>query len=440
MQQLFLRANDERSRVGCEQQDLSTVPQHDLELRNQSWVVSNTDSLRERPDYCYSDTKSTKSPDVDRQKNSNQCTTSAKQFFKKNRLFNQSKVSILSLFDSSDVWKCVLQSFLTVLMGVRGSLVSIIEQRFNQVYHSSISQVVRVLVLGKATLEQGTISHLMKVTGTYHLFTISGFHLSLFLYFVGGLYQRYFSKNVVFYLNLFVSILFVSLVGLSPGIIRAFLMHLLYSLAWKNNRQKKALYILIISFLLQLNADIQALNSIGFQLSYIATCTIFLTYHITSGIELQLSFLTAYLPRVAKKHVSYVLNAFFISFFVQLSLLPLLLFHFGKVNLMSVLATVAVGWLIPLIMRYGYVFTLFQFFIPVFTLRIFSFPLFFLGSLLVSILTFLEKLPFYLEYEGFSASYTLISYAVLLAIYGLKINIDRTKKTSIYEKKYSFDF
>ena len=334
---------------------------------------------------------------------------------------------------SIDVWKGVFSEF-------RMSLLEVIELSFNLMYHSSISNIITGLTLGIDRASKGGNSHLFKVTGTQHLMAISGFNLSFFVAFVNRLYGKYFSKSTVLLLNLLIACFFIWIIGMSSGLIRAFLMFVGSHLAYLLKRQSRVLYIFFMTLLFVIIFDISSIFTIGFQLSYAATLGIILFANVNYKIENITQSVLVGSPGVSINFLEYSLVGLGVSFAAQLLVLPLLLFYFQEFSLVGAVATVAVSWSMPLILQFGVVLAIAQFFVPLKIVFIFSIPLFAISKSVLFLLNLFYYDSFLLHYSGFSIWHLFGYYIAFLLIYGIILSFKMNRKRKKHAKIYHFSF
>lgn len=360
-----------------------------------------------------------------------QATESDKGFFLGKGLMNWLKASLCKNIDSIDVWISV---FTSTMEGFKG----VTSMTFNRLFHSSVSDLITGLLLGSDSASKGSNSHLYKVTGTQHLFAISGFHLTFIVAFVNNLYSNYFSKSMVILCNLVISWLYVCLVGLSPGLFRAFAMFAISNLAWYHNRQKWAIHSFTLTFLLVILIDIQALSSIGFQLSYSATFGILIFISLFDNFaDISNSFFTDF-SRVGGGILHYFYSSILISFAAQIAVFPLLIYHFHEISLVGVIATTVVSWTIPIILQYGFFIAIIQFFVSHGFLIYFSLPLFMIAKLLFFLLSTLSFDNAVITVADVPIWVIFAIYSVIILIYTAILFNRRSKTINKHEEIYHF--
>ncbi len=341
---------------------------------------------------------------------------------------------VLCLFHVSiHVWKGVFSDFRAVLLEK-------IERGFNMLFHSSISDMVIGLTLGIDKASTGGNKHLFKVTGTQHLMAISGFNLSFFVAFVNRLYGKFFSKSTVLVLNLLSASFFLWIVGMYPGLIRAFLMFVVSHLALLLKRQTTVVYSFCFTLIIVILIDLSSILEVGFQLSYAATLGIILfsTFHSKTESVVQTILINS--SSTSMSLLEYLFVGLSVSFAAQVMVVPLLLYYFQEFSLVGGVATVVVSWAMPLILQLGILAAVAQFVVPLKILFLFSIPLVLISKTVLFLLNLFNYDFFLLAYSGFNLWLLLGYYSTFLLIYVLILLFIMSKKRKKYAEIYHFRF
>lgn len=144
--------------------------------------------------------------------------------------------------------------------------------RMDILYPSSQSGYMKGLVLGiREDLDPGQFQQFSRL-GLTHILAISGLHVAVFIYALGGLlrFARLTRERILLILILSVP-LYVLLSGASPSVMRAGLMAVLGLLAARIGKLKDGLHLLAAAAVLMLAFDPFLIENVSFQLSFIVT-------------------------------------------------------------------------------------------------------------------------------------------------------------------------
>lgn len=172
--------------------------------------------------------------------------------------------------------------------------------------------------LGKATREA------FRLSGASHLLALSGMHLGIIylitsrlLSVLGHSRKALVTRAIIIIAS---SGFFTLMTGASPSIVRAFLFILLSETASVTGRTKSGTHILCTAFVIQLAAAPEIIESIGFQLSYLAMCGILFLYPT----------LRNWYPSDGKRGITgKIWDTAALSISCQAFTAPLVWFHFG---------------------------------------------------------------------------------------------------------------
>lgn len=216
-----------------------------------------------------------------------------------------------------------------------------IQERINQLWSEPYASFESGLLLGA---RKGIPDYLMEafnVTGLTHIIAISGYNISLVIVLVGAAFARFSRKKRVIMSFVFV-VVFTVLVGMSAAVVRAAIMGSIGLFALYFGRSTMVTLTLVMSALLMNIWNPKILPyDVGFQLSFAATCGI---VYIAPRIEKWF----VWLPEAGG-----IREALQMTIAAQISTLPIILFHFGRLSIVSPLANVLVAPFIPLSMATG---------------------------------------------------------------------------------------
>jgi competence protein ComEC len=193
----------------------------------------------------------------------------------------------------------------------------------NDSFSSSTAPLAAALIFGTQDyLPEELLSSYQKI-GVVHIISISGLHVALLVGMVFYLGIRFgLVRERLIWTMILILPFYAILTGASPSVNRSVLMTMIVLLAShkKFTTRLHSIDGLCLSFLLMTILDPHIIYDIGFQLSYIVTFSLLLSLSIMS--------------RFPSSFIKIIIT----SYIAQLSSLPLLLYYFFEVPLISILA------------------------------------------------------------------------------------------------------
>lgn len=195
------------------------------------------------------------------------------------------------------------------------------------------------IVLGVEDGINDSFKNELKRSGMLHVVVASGSNVVL----VGGIVFLLISgvvrKKLAIFLTVISIFFYAFLTGFDPPIVRASIMASFAFTALVLGRERVALFSLFFSAWVMLMVSPELISDIGFQLSFSASFGIIIFQKV---IELASKFV----PKMLKEDFSTTLSA-------QIGAMPVLLFAFGEVNILSIVTNVLLLWTVPIIMIFG---------------------------------------------------------------------------------------
>ncbi len=268
------------------------------------------------------------------------------------------------------------------------------------------SSILKAVFLGDKHGLSNELKEKLNIVGTRHIVAISGMHMIIMtqiLLFLGlgiGLWRQQ-----VFYFVIILLVIYIIMIGAPASAVRAGIMAGLLLLAQKIGRLRSAGRAVVFAAVIMLFINPLLLKSdVGFQLSFMATLSII--------------YLKPILDRVIRKlpNPLRIKDILTMTLAAQIGVLPLLIFHFGRVSLISPLANLLIVPLLPVIMILGIVLV----FIGLIWLplaKIIAWPVWFLLSYLVKLVNYLSFIPLAaIEFKSFSLIILIGYYLFLMVI------------------------
>jgi len=245
----------------------------------------------------------------------------------------------------------------------RSRLSSLVDKCFltSSGHLSQQGAILKGMTLGERGLISGETERIMQKSGAYHVLAISGLHIGIISYFLYLLFS-FLRINERWNCGLIIVLLavYAIMTGGRASVLRATIMAAVYLGGRMLYREASFLNTISFSALVILLCYPAQLFDAGFQLTFVATLSIVL-------FAPRLVRLLHFLPK-------YLRGTIAISLAAQLGLLPILIYYFHRVSLVSVITNIAVFPLSALVVLGGFVFYLFSLVIPPLSLY-FSVPL-----------------------------------------------------------------
>lgn len=213
-------------------------------------------------------------------------------------------------------------------------------------------------------------------SGMIHIISISGLHMTIItlLVFVAFILIGFGRTSASMATFVFIA-LYIIMVGSPSPAIRSGVMSILLLGAYLAGRPHRLFYALLLSGLVMLLWDSSLIREASFQLSFGAMI----------GLSLFYSFFQRWFYKLIPLNPSPLLDIIPASFAANISIVPIVLYHFGRVSLISPVANVLILPLLPATM-------LFAFFAEAVGLSIFWIPLWLLLEYQLRIISFFGNL------------------------------------------------
>lgn len=232
-------------------------------------------------------------------------------------------------------------------VSVRGVLFDIkhvFENSIERVFSEPYAAFLKGILLGSRASIPAWLLDAFRITGVMHIIALSGFNITI----IADTLSRFLrwltvSRQGTFWASFALILLFTLMVGASPSIVRAALMGMLVLLAAKEGRQYQGANALVFAGAVMIFHNPAVLRfDVAFQLSFLATAGLFF---IAPRIEHWFWFLPEFFG--LRGTVTATISA-------QAAVLPLLLYYFGELSLVSPLTNLLILSLMPMTMLFGF--------------------------------------------------------------------------------------
>jgi len=237
------------------------------------------------------------------------------------------------------------------------SLKEVVAERINTLWHEPYASFMAGLLYGyRGGL--GQLNELFSRTGVTHIVAISGYNITLIAtLLITFCINLYIPRKKAFWFVVAGIVVFLIFAGLSASVVRAGIMGILVLVAKQMGRMSRIGNVLVLTaVLMTLHNPFILLYDAGFQLSFLSTVgLVYLSPYIGKRFM--------YIPEAGGIRDSLVstISATIIT-------LPLILFQFGRLSIVSVPVNMLILWIIPFIMMIGFFAVVFSFlFMPLAT-------------------------------------------------------------------------
>lgn len=214
-----------------------------------------------------------------------------------------------------------------------------IRDRFEQSLNKSLSEpyasFAAGLVLGsKRNIPDSLMSDFNR-TGTTHIVAVSGYNVTIIIVYI-GLILGILSRKLKFWGSLIIILGFVVMTGASASVVRAGILAAL--VAWgqfEGRRINMTILLLLVAFLILLFNPYALKFDISFQLSFLAFAGLVYLSKPIAALKV-----IKWLPKFWKLTLAETLGA-------QIAVLPILIYYFGRVSIVSPIVNILILWLIP---------------------------------------------------------------------------------------------
>lgn len=193
--------------------------------------------------------------------------------------------------------------------------------------------ILTAMVLGDRSTLQDDIRTAFSETGVYHLFSVSGLHVSLWAMLVFSIFKRIgLNRKASALLSIVVTVFYMALTGFSMSVLRAGIMSILLLMGRSFLKSTDALNSLGLAVGVLCLFNPMAIFSISFLLTVASSLGI-----VTMAQWWNQKFAHVFEQYKGKKIYHFILESLLISVAITLTTFPIFLFFFQKVTVISIL-------------------------------------------------------------------------------------------------------
>ncbi|MDP3954593.1 MAG: ComEC/Rec2 family competence protein [bacterium] len=330
-----------------------------------------------------------------------------KSYLKKDRIFTvmrYPKIEIVekgvARFDLSG-HQSLWEKFITPVFGQIFKFKKSFEDSIARSVSEPNASYISGILLGSRSQIPEDLKNDFAITGTTHILAISGYNITIVGAIVAGFFMLFMRRQKAFWLTVLGIIVFTILTGAQASVVRASIMGVLILLAQSAGRFYSIRNSIAFAGALMVFANPLVLRfDVGFQLSFMATL----------GLIYLAPLIEPYFKKIPAKYALRETAVMTIS--AQLMVLPLLIFYFKNISLVSLPANILILPMVPFNMLLGFITGLAGIATPFLGVFIGNFA-WALSSVVLGIIKLFARVPFAsipasLNWAGVTVGYALI--------------------------------
>ena len=306
----------------------------------------------------------------------------------------------------------------------------IIEKKLDNLFKKDISGLIKGIVLGDKSNIDEDIEENFRISGISHILAVSGLHVSYIIFAFNLLFKKSFGKrNVKFIIILFL-IFYMFLTGFSPSIVRASIMNIIILGSGLFHRKNDLATSVSLSLLIILIYNPFLIENIGLQFSYMATIGIVLLQKnikkLLKSIKIKNKKWKYKLSTKILKIISKVQEIASVTISAQISILPIMIYHFNIFGTYFLLSNLLISILVGPVLILSLITIILSFIINPIAIFISYF-----SSLLIHIFIYISNIsniPFSKFYFPTPNVWTIILYYIMVFLFNFLYVLYNSKK------------
>ena len=245
------------------------------------------------------------------------------------------------------------------IKGIFCQVKTMLDHQINRLYKNHHRALIKGLLIGERGEIPRHVREAFARSGVIHALAISGLHVGyilIILYAISALFRI--PYRIKFLPVLIGILLFNLLVGFKPPIARASLMAVLYLIGRRMQKPIDIFNIISVTALIILLVNPLELFRASFQLSFAAICSIVFIYRKLKILFEKSQFFS---KLIQTKIGEYCGALFLVSLAAQLGTLPIVVYYFNRIPIISLVTNLVVIPLIGIVLAYGFTSIFFAF-------------------------------------------------------------------------------
>ena len=276
------------------------------------------------------------------------------------------------------------------------------------------SSIYLGLILGDTTNIEDETKEAFKNSNMSHILAVSGMHITYITIGVMLFFSKLSGKRMAKFLSIIILILYITITGFSPSIIRACITAILMLLGGIMNRKADVWTSISISLFIILLYNPFLITNIGLQFSYMGTIGIIVFNKTIVKVLTSKKNSNKYKTDNKKTIKEKVKEIIAVTISAQIFIIPLTIFHYNTVGLYFLITNLLLSLIIGPVIILGFLFLPMLIF-NLSILNILALPIK-LGIKIILFLTQMGNLPYSKIYVATPKIFVLIIYFVLVII------------------------
>jgi len=246
--------------------------------------------------------------------------------------------------------KVIGKDKVNVISKLSNSIYLKIEENLDNLFEKDISNFIKGIVLGDKSNIDEDVQENFRISGISHILAVSGMHVSYIILICNFILKKSFGKRKTKFIIILFLIFYMFLAGFSPSIVRASIMNIIILGAGIFYRKNDLATSISLSLLIIFIYNPFLIENIGLQFSYIATIGIILLQKnikkVLKNLKIKNKKWKYRFSIKTLKIISKVQEIVAVTISAQISILPIMIYHFNIFGTYFLLSNLLISVLI----------------------------------------------------------------------------------------------